>query len=316
MKESKYTILSPNGVAIDGLTTESRNASTGEIDRVSTLELAALLNAEDKKVPDAVEKVLPAIAAAIDTIAARLQEGGRLFYVGAGTSGRLGVLDAAECPPTFGIDPELVQGIIAGGPEAVFRSQEGAEDTPVLALNDLKAKKLSIKDVVVGIAASGRTPYVIGALEFAHRIGAATIALTCNENARITEIAEISIVPVVGPEAITGSTRLKAGTAQKLVLNMLSTGVMIRLGKVYGNLMVDVQTTNLKLVERACRIVMEATGASRAESEACLKEANGNVKTAVFALLSGLPPTQAQRLLAENQGYIARALAQCKNSQE
>lgn len=295
-------------IRLNGLTTETRNERTMDIDRVSTLELIRKINEEDKKVPVAVEAVLPAIAKAIDVIVERLQKGGRLFYIGAGTSGRLGILDAAECPPTYGTSPETVQGLIAGGIPAVFEAQEGAEDSPVLAMNDLKGKDLNDHDIVVGLAASGRTPYVIGALEFADRIGAATIAVTCNSYSRITELADISIVPVVGAETVTGSTRMKAGTAQKLVLNMLSTGAMIKLGKVYSNLMVDVKASNVKLKERARRILEEAAGVSHSESEAALEQTNYDVKLAIFMRLSGLALPAAKEMLDKHQGYIAKAL--------
>lgn len=295
-------------IELDGLTTESRNQDTLQIDRLTTLEMMRLINREDQKVPLAIEKVLPEIASAVDVIAARLEKGGRLFYLGAGTSGRLGVLDAAECPPTYGTAPETVQGVIAGGPPAIFNAQEGAEDSPALAQSDLREKHLSAGDVVVGIAASGRTPYVIGGLEFAGQIGAATIAVTANSGSPIAKRAAISIAAVVGPEVITGSTRMKSGTAQKLILNMLSTGAMIKLGKVYGNLMVDVKATNLKLRERACRIVMEATGTSRAEAEKALEETENEVKPAIFMLLSGLHSADAKTHLEKHRGYIREAL--------
>lgn len=308
MTITHYTVQSPTEVSLTGLTTEKRNEATQKIDQVSTLEMVHMINTEDKKVAIAIEKVLPTIAKAIDTIAIRLKRGGRLFYIGAGTSGRLGILDAVECPPTYGVSPELIQGIIAGGNEAIFKAVEGAEDSPLLALNDLRNKQLTANDIVVGIAASGRTPYVIGALEFARHVNAATIAITCNENSQLSEIAKITITPIVGPEAITGSTRLKAGTAQKLVLNMLSTGAMIKLGKVYGNLMVDVQTTNLKLQERACRILMEVTDLDHAASKQLLEECNWQVKTAILAKLANLSPAEASLQLNKQDGYIAKAL--------
>ena len=223
------------------LTTESRNQNTLDIDKVSTIEMVRIINEEDKKVALAVEKEIPQIAKAIDGIVERMHKGGRLIYIGAGTSGRLGILDASECPPTYGVSEELVQGIIAGGMEAIFRAQEGAEDSRELAVSDLKSKALNNTDIVVGLAASGRTPYVIGGLEYANSIGALTVSVTCNADSEVSKCSSIAIAPVVGPEVVTGSTRLKSGTAQKLVLNMLSTGSMIKLGKVYGNLMVDVQ---------------------------------------------------------------------------
>ena len=283
------------------LTTESRNQNTLDIDKVSTIEMLTKINEEDKKVAIAVEKEIPQIANAIDATVERMQSGGRLIYIGAGTSGRLGILDASECPPTYGVSEELVQGVIAGGHKAIFRAQEGAEDSKELAVKDLKERNLNENDVVVGIAASGRTPYVIGALEYANEIGALTVSVTCNADSEVSKCAKISIAPVVGPEVVTGSTRLKSGTAQKLVLNMLSTGSMIKLGKVYGNLMVDVQTTNEKLVERAKKIVSEATGLSIEESTKVLNETNFDVKLAIFMILSNLDKNEAK-------GYIAKAL--------
>ena len=291
------------------LTTESRNQNTLDIDKVSTIEMLTKINEEDKKVAIAVEKEIPQIANAIDATVERMQSGGRLIYIGAGTSGRLGILDASECPPTYGVSEELVQGVIAGGHEAIFRAQEGAEDSKELAVTDLKERNLTKNDVVVGIAASGRTPYVIGALEYANEIGALTVSVTCNKDSEVSKCAKISIAPVVGPEVVTGSTRLKSGTAQKLVLNMLSTGSMIKLGKVYGNLMVDVQTTNEKLVERAKKIVSEATGLSIDESTKVLNETNFDVKLAIFMVLSNLDKNEAKSKLDEAKGYIAKALA-------
>ncbi|MBQ6631400.1 MAG: N-acetylmuramic acid 6-phosphate etherase [Romboutsia sp.] len=290
------------------LTTESRNQNTLDIDKVSTIEMLTKINEEDKKVAIAVEKEIPQIANAIDATVERMQSGGRLIYIGAGTSGRLGILDASECPPTYGVSEELVQGVIAGGHEAIFRAQEGAEDSKELAVADLKERNLNENDVVVGIAASGRTPYVIGALEYANEIGALTVSVTCNKDSEVSKCAKISIAPVVGPEVVTGSTRLKSGTAQKLVLNMLSTGSMIKLGKVYGNLMVDVQTTNEKLVERAKKIVSEATGLSIEESTKVLNETNFDVKLAIFMVLSNLDKNEAKAKLDEAKGYIAKAL--------
>jgi len=291
------------------LTTESRNQNTLDIDKVSTIEMLQKINEEDKKVAIAVEKEIPQIANAIDRTVERMQNGGRLIYIGAGTSGRLGILDASECPPTYGVSEELVQGVIAGGKEAIFRAQEGAEDSKELAVKDLKERNLNENDVVVGIAASGRTPYVIGGLEYANEIGALTVSVTCNKDSEVSKCAKISIAPVVGPEVVTGSTRLKSGTAQKLVLNMLSTGSMIKLGKVYGNLMVDVQTTNEKLVERAKKIVSEATGLNIEESTKVLNETNFDVKLAIFMVLSNLDKNEAKSKLDEAKGYIAKALS-------
>ena len=295
-------------VKLDRLTTESRNQNTLNIDKVSTLEMVKIINNEDKKVAIAVENELPQISEAIDGIVERINRGGRLIYIGAGTSGRLGILDASECPPTYGVSEELVQGIIAGGTEAIFRAKEGAEDSKELAIEDLKEKNLTENDTVVGLAASGRTPYVIGGLEYANKIGALTVSVTCNGDSEVSKVAKISIAPVVGAEVVTGSTRLKSGTAQKLVLNMLSTGTMIKLGKVYGNLMVDVRATNEKLVERAKRIVCEATGVEKSQAEEVLSETNFDVKLAIFMILSGLNITQAKEKLSASKGYIARAM--------
>ncbi|MCI6691786.1 MULTISPECIES: N-acetylmuramic acid 6-phosphate etherase [unclassified Clostridium] len=290
------------------LTTESRNEDTLNIDKVSTLDMVKIINNEDKKVAAAVEAELPKIAEAIDEIVKGMHKGGRLIYIGAGTSGRLGILDASECPPTYGVSEDLVQGVIAGGKEAIFRAKEGAEDSKELAVEDLKNRNLNENDVVVGLAASGRTPYVIGALEYANEIGAVTVSITCNKDSEVSKVAKISIAPVVGAEVVTGSTRLKSGTAQKLVLNMLSTGAMIKLGKVYGNLMVDVRATNEKLVERAKKIVCEATGVEREKAENILKETDFDVKLSIFMILSELNKDEAKKILDANKGYIAEAL--------
>lgn len=301
-------------IDLDKLTTESRNPNTLDIDKLSTLEMVKIMNNEDKKVAEAVEKELANIAEAIDGISERMSKGGRLIYIGAGTSGRLGILDASECPPTYGVSEELVQGIIAGGKEAIFRAKEGAEDSKELAVEDLKAIKLTENDTVVGLAASGRTPYVIGGLNYANEIGALTISVSCNKDSEISKYAKIEIAPVVGPEVVTGSTRLKAGTAQKLVLNMLSTGVMIKQGKVYGNLMVDVKASNEKLVERAKRIVCEATGAEREEAERVLEETNYDVKLSILMIISGEGKDKAKEVLDLNNGYIAKALKYIQNN--
>lgn len=297
---------------LDKLTTESRNLNTSNIDKVSTLEMVKIINNEDKKVAEAVEKEIPKIAQAIDYIVERIKKGGRLIYIGAGTSGRLGILDASECPPTYGVSEELIQGIIAGGHEAIFRAKEGAEDSKELAIEDLKLKKLSSNDIVVGIAASGRTPYVVGGLEYGNQIGALTISITCNSDSEVSKTSKISIAPIVGAEVITGSTRLKSGTAQKLVLNMLSTGSMIKLGKVYGNLMVDVKATNKKLIERAKKIVCEATGIEKNLAEDILLKTDYDVKLSIFMILSGLSLNDAREKLLENDGYIAKALESIK----
>lgn len=297
-----------NTIKLENLTTESRNSSSLNIDKVSTLDMVKIINNEDKKVALAVEKELVKIAEAIDGIVSGMQKGGRLIYIGAGTSGRLGILDASECPPTYGVSEELVQGIIAGGTEAIFRAKEGAEDSKELAIEDLKSKNITENDTIVGLAASGRTPYVIGGLEYANKIGALTVSITCNANSEVAKVSKVSIAPVVGAEVVTGSTRMKAGTAQKLVLNMLSTGTMIKLGKVYGNLMVDVRATNKKLVERAKKIVCEATEVDREVAEKVLKETNYDVKLSILMILTGLDINEAKEKLSQNKGYIAKAM--------
>ncbi|MGO2089144.1 MAG: N-acetylmuramic acid 6-phosphate etherase [Oceanisphaera sp.] len=291
------------------LTSEGRNPDTLHIDRQSTIEMLTTINHQDKQVPEAIAKVLPAIAAAVDSIVAAFQQGGRLIYMGAGTSGRLGVLDASECPPTFSVPADMVVALIAGGPEAMFRAQEGAEDNQQLGADDLAGLTLSHKDVVVGIAASGRTPYVLGGLHYARSLGATTVALACNSGSVIGLAADIAIEPQVGPEVITGSTRLKSGTAQKLVLNMLSTASMIRIGKVYQNLMVDLTASNLKLEARALRIVMQATEADESQAIAALKAADNQVKLAILMLLSGLDKNTAQAQLAQHQGVLNKAVS-------
>lgn len=290
------------------LTTERRNPASAHIDSCTTLEMVTIMQQEDSKIASAIEKILPEIARAIDATSQRLENGGRLFYLGAGTSGRLGILDASECPPTYGTDPELVQGLIAGGIPAIFRAQEGAEDNPDLAVHDLKEHGFSAKDVLVGIAASGRTPYVIGGLKYARELGALTIALACSEHAEIAALADIALAPVTGPEVVTGSTRMKAGTAQKLVLNMLSTGTMIKLGKVYGNLMVDVKASNKKLEERAIRIVMEGSGCERTEAEKALKGADGHAKLAILMVVAGVSASEGKALLERTSGHLAAAI--------
>ena len=292
------------------LPTEQRNPNTADIDRVSTLEMVRRINDEDKKVAYAVERELENIAAAVDAIASALRAGGRLIYCGCGTSGRLGVLDAAECPPTYSVDPGLVRGIIAGGEDAMFRASEGAEDNAAAGADDLKAIGFSSGDVLVGIAASGRTPYVLGAMSYAKELGACTVAVTCNKNSEMNAAADIAIGVEPGPEVITGSTRMKSGTAEKMVLNMLSTGSMIRLGKVYGNLMVDVMPTNEKLVRRAISIVSTAAGVSEETARATLARCGFTVKTAIVMLKKGLDAGQAAQLLSENGGVIARALGE------
>ncbi|HHF0510981.1 TPA: N-acetylmuramic acid 6-phosphate etherase [Vibrio antiquarius] len=294
--------------ALSHLVSEGRNPETMDIDLLPSFDIVQRLNQQDKLVPIAVEKVLPEIAQAVDKITEAFKIGGRLFYIGAGTSGRLGVLDASECPPTFGTDPEMVVGIIAGGKEVMFRAKEGAEDDPALGEQDLKENALTQRDVVVGIAASGRTPYVIGGLEYANELGATTVALSCNPDSPISDIADIAISPVVGPEALTGSTRLKSGTAQKLVLNMLTTASMIRLGKSYQNLMVDVKATNAKLVARAARIVMQATDCTNQEAKTALKETDYDAKLAILMILTGLDKESATEQLKAKQGYLRKVV--------
>lgn len=290
------------------LQTELRNPRTAEMDALSTADLTQALHAENFVPAEAVQKVLPEIATAIDAIADRIRAGGRLFYVGAGTSGRLGVLDASECPPTFGVDPQMVQGVIAGGDFALRNSVEGAEDDPESGSEDAVGRGVSENDVVVGIAASGRTPYVIGALHAANRAGAYTIAVVNVEPSEMREHADLTIAAVTGPEALTGSTRLKAGTAQKLVLNLLSTGAMVRLNKTYGNLMVDVRASNLKLRDRAARIVMAATDADRSTALRALDECEWHAKTAIVMLKCGIGPVKALALLEAAGGSVRAAL--------
>ncbi|MFI7358610.1 N-acetylmuramic acid 6-phosphate etherase [Streptomyces avidinii] len=294
---------------LDTLTTEAFRQDLAEIDRLSTLDIARTMNAEDATVPAAVAAQLPRIAAAVDAIAERMARGGRLVYAGAGTAGRMGVLDASECPPTFNTDPADVVGLIAGGPSAMVTSVEGAEDSKELAAEDLTALGIGPDDTVVGVSASGRTPYAIGAVEFARMRGALTVGLSCNAGSALAAAADHGIEVVVGPELLTGSTRLKAGTAQKLVLNLVSTITMIRLGKTYGNLMVDMRSSNEKLRARARRIVALATGAPDEEIEAALAATGGEVKNAVLVVLGGVDGPTAAELLAASQGHLRAALA-------
>ncbi|MEU3407262.1 N-acetylmuramic acid 6-phosphate etherase [Streptomyces sp. NPDC006670] len=294
---------------LDTLTTEAFRPELADIDRLPTLEIARLMNAEDATVPAAVAARLEPIAAAVDAIAARMARGGRLVYAGAGTAGRLGVLDASECPPTFNTDPAQVVGLIAGGPGAMLQAVEGAEDSAELAAEDLAALALTAEDTVIGVSASGRTPYAIGAVTFARTRGALTVGLSCNAGSALAAAADHGIEVVVGPELLTGSTRLKAGTAQKLVLNLISTVTMIRLGKTYGNLMVDVRATNEKLRARSRRIVALATGAPDAEIEAALTATGGEVKNAILVLLGGVDGPTAATLLTAAHGHLREALA-------
>ena len=290
------------------LITEQRNPNSMHVDSLSALEIVQLMNDEDKQVPLAIEKCLPQIAQAVECIVAAFQQGGRLVYIGAGTSGRLGVLDASECPPTFGVSPEIVKGIIAGGERALRHPIEGAEDSKAQAVVDLQTIQFSSKDVLVGIAASGRTPYVISALEYAKSLGSVTVSIASNPNSAMANIVDIVIDTVVGPEVLTGSSRLKSGTAQKLVLNMLTTASMILMGKCYQNLMVDVQASNEKLKARAIRIVMQATDCDKALAEETLKQADQNAKLAIMMILSGLDRAQAEALLEKHQGKLLLAL--------
>ena len=281
-------------INLETLATEQQNSHSQHIDSVSTEDMLRIINEEDHKVADAVGAIIPAIAQAVDTIADKLRRGGRLFYMGSGTSGRLGILDAVECPPTYSTDPERIQGLIAGGYEAIFRAKEGAEDSPELGRQDLIDKNLTADDVVVGLSASGRTPYVVGGLTYAASVGAATIAIDCSPHSAIGRCADIDLCAVVGPEVVTGST--------------LSTGAMIRLGKVYGNLMVDVKSSNQKLEERARRIVMTATGCSRQKAIEALRESQGRAKTAIVMVLLHIPASEAEDRLTAAQGYVAAVL--------
>jgi N-acetylmuramic acid 6-phosphate etherase len=290
------------------LLTEQRNPATASIDRVPTLEMLRLINEEDKKVALAVEAVLPAVAQVVDAVAAKLAAGGRLFYTGAGTSGRLGVLDASECPPTFNVSPELVQGFIAGGDQALRKAVEGAEDSPERGVSEMLAMGFTGADVLCGIAASGRTPYVLGAVAKAKEMGALTVGISCTPQAELSAAVDLAIEVLTGPEVLTGSTRLKAGTATKLVLNMISTGVMVKLGYVYGNLMVNVQPTNGKLVDRAERIVMEAVGVEREQARMLLEDAGWTVRTAIVMGALQVDRGEAEARLAAAGNRVAAAL--------
>lgn len=293
---------------LEQLVSEERNPRTMGIDLMSTPEIVATINAEDRLVPEAVRKILPQVAQAVDRIVEAFGRGGRLIYIGAGTSGRLGVLDASECPPTFGVPSTMVVGVIAGGLGALVSAVEGAEDSAEGGAADLRAIDLTNRDVVVGIAVSGRTPYVIGALNYAKSLGAATVGLTCNPTSAIAGMADISIAPLVGAEVVTGSTRLKSGTAQKLVLNMLSTASMIRIGKTYQNLMVDVRTSNEKLLARAVRIVIQATDCPEQVAEEALAHTGNDVKLAILTILTGKDVEDARAAMTGAGGFLRRAL--------
>jgi N-acetylmuramic acid 6-phosphate etherase len=293
---------------MDHLTTEQNNPESVSIDQMDPIQIAMLMNREDLKVVAAVERVLPDIARAIEMVTERVQAGGRLIYIGAGTSGRLGVLDASECPPTFNTPPALVVGLIAGGHRALTNAIEGAEDNRQAGEEDLRGVELDAKDVVCGIATSGRTPYVLGGLAYARSLGAATLGVTCNAVSELSEVSDVLIAPVVGPEILSGSTRLKAGTATKMVLNMISTGTMIRIGKTYGNWMVDLRATNVKLKDRSIRIVSGITGLDRERAESLLARCDGEVKTAIVSQALGVEKIEAQRRLKVAGGRLRAAI--------
>jgi N-acetylmuramic acid 6-phosphate etherase len=299
--------MSPRNLDLDSLTTEQRNPGSAQLDTMSALEIAQLINEEDQTVAEAVERAVPNIARAMDAAAASLARGGRLIYVGAGSSGRIAALDASECAPTFNSDPKAVQYVIAGGEKALSRADELREDSRRDGERDLARRKPGKKDVVVGIAASGRTPYTVAALELARKRGATTVALVCSPNSPLEQVAHIPIVVEVGPEVVTGSTRMKAGTAQKMALNMISTGAMARLGYVYGNLMVNVHTRNQKLVERGLRVLMQAGGLGRNEAERFLQDARGSVALALVMARTGLTRPQAEKRLKQAGGHVRRA---------
>lgn len=291
-----------------GLSTETRNPNTMELDRMTPLEIVTVMNREDARVPEAIRPALPNIARCVEWAAQSIESGGRLIYMGAGTSGRLGVLDAAECPPTFGVSPETVVGLIAGGDRAFLKAVEGAEDSRELGEEDLRRLGLNPKDTVVGIAASGRTPYVLGGLHYAGTVGCHTAAISCNPGSPIGKAAQLAIEVVPGPECLTGSTRLKAGTAQKLILNMISTATMVRCGKTYENLMVDVVPSNEKLRVRAENIVMEAASVTREQAQEALRQSHDRVKTAILMLLIGCGPEEAEARLEKTNGHIRQAM--------
>ncbi|EPM8097513.1 N-acetylmuramic acid 6-phosphate etherase [Enterococcus faecalis] len=294
---------------LEGLTTEARNEATKKIDQVSTLEMVTLINQEDQKVAQAIEKVLPQIAAAIDAAAERFKKGGRLIYCGAGTSGRLGALDAIELTPTYSVSPERAFGILAGGEKAMYQAIEGAEDSKELAIEDLTQHQLTARDVVIAIAASGRTPYAVSAIEYGKKVGALTISVTCNNQSPMNQLAEIGIAPIVGPEVITGSTRMKAGSSQKMVLNMFSTGIMVKVGNIYQNLMVNVQPTNEKLMQRATNIIKEAAEIEESQAKEYLEAAQLEVAPAIVMAKAHVDFQKAKQLLAEHDGRISEVLA-------
>lgn len=295
-------------VELQKIATEQRNPNTMNIDTLSTLDMVKLINQEDHRVADAVGEVTDKIAQAVDVIAEKLAAGGRLIYCGAGTSGRLGILDAVECPPTYSTDPETVQALMAGGYGAIFKAVEGAEDSKELGVQDMQNIHFGPKDVLVGIAASGRTPYVRGCMEYAKQLGAPTVAVTCCPGSELDQFADIGIAPAPGPEVVTGSTRMKSGTAQKMVLNMLSTGAMIKLGKVYGNLMVDVKPSNEKLIRRCVTIVCSAAECTEAEATKALEACSYRPKVAIVMVLRGVDAETACAMLQKAEGRIAKVL--------
>lgn len=295
-------------INLSQMVTESRNPASSQIDTLPTLDMLAVINSEDQKVPLAVAATLPAIARVVDLVVDAFANGGRLIYCGAGTSGRLGILDASECPPTYGTPREQVVGLIAGGHAAILQAVENAEDSPQMGEQDLRNLGFNARDVLVGIAASGRTPYVLGAIAYSRSVGATAVAISCNPNSEMGQAADIAIEPVVGPEVVTGSSRMKAGTAQKLILNMITTGAMIRSGKVYSNLMVDVEATNAKLIQRQVNIVVEATECSPEEAEEALNQCQRHCKTAIVMILGGLSAPEASAVLSKNKGFIRQAL--------
>jgi len=298
----------PMKINLNQMVTESRNPVSEQIDTLSTLEMLTIINDEDQKVALAVRAMLPQLVELVEKVAEAFSQGGRLIYSGAGTSGRLGILDASECPPTYGTPHEQVIGLIAGGHQAILKAVENAEDNEEMGEQDLRNIHFNSRDVLVGIAASGRTPYVLGAIAYAKSLGATVAAISCNPGSEIGQAADIAIEPLVGPEVVTGSSRMKAGTAQKLILNMITTGAMIRSGKVYGNLMVDVAASNAKLLQRQVNIVVEATGCSHKDAESALNDCQRHCKTAILMVLSGLPASQASALLTEHRGFIRNAL--------
>ena len=291
-----------------GLVSEQENHRTTNIDRLSTLDLVSSINQQDQTVADAVKAILPQIAKAVDLIVESINQGGRLVYIGAGTSGRLGVLDAVECVPTFSIDEGIVIGLMAGGQSAMFKAKEGIEDQPEEGQKALNEINLNSKDIVIGIAASGRTPYVLGAIDYANQIGATSVALSCNPNAKLAKNVDVALLPIVGAEVLAGSTRLKSGTAQKLVLNMLSTASMVKLGKCYKNLMVDLKATNEKLVARGTRLIMDITGVTQEIAEQKLVQANNQVKLALVMIIKKVDSEKAKQLLRESGGFLAKVL--------